>query len=220
MTLPEFERTRLLQRLLAPGDASALVVPNGDDAAVLRIPGNLVVTTDALVEGVDFLGWAPWHSAGHKALAVNLSDLAAMGAEPVGYLNALCLPRTFSDENLEDLARGMAGLGVGCVGGDFSRIDGPVVITITALGTVGPGQALTRRGARAGDGVYVSGMVGAAAAGLKVLMDAQPVTNDDVRCAVEAQLRPTPRLALGRALRGVATAVSDTHLTLPTNREV
>ncbi|MEW5851467.1 MAG: thiamine-phosphate kinase [Myxococcota bacterium] len=222
----EFQRIRLLQSLLSTRTLPLLEVGNGDDAVVLGVEGRVVLTTDALVEGVDFASWAPWHAVGHKALAANLSDLAAMGADPVGYLLVLCLPRTFSDEDLRDLAGGMAALAdqehVTCLGGDLSRTDGPVTITITAVGQVPPGMALTRAGARAGDGIYLSGPLGGPAAGLAALL-ARPQTSrpHDVtallqeyadpalRDAIRAQLMPKPRCALGRALRGVASACLD-----------
>src|SRR4051794_19311943 len=91
----EFERAALLRSLLAPQNTANLIVPNGDDAAVLSVPGQLVVTTDTLVEGEDFAKWAPWEAVGWKAIAVNLSDLAAMGADPLG-ICAHCVSRVDS----------------------------------------------------------------------------------------------------------------------------
>jgi thiamine-monophosphate kinase len=221
----EFERARaLIRALTATTPSPEVMVPNGDDAAVLRVREDVVVTTDALVEHVDFAEWAPWDAVGRKALAVNLSDLAAMGAKPLGYLVTLVLPSGVDDCALEQLARGLAAMaqeaGMGCVGGDLSATRGPVVISITALGTVPPGLALCRTGAREGHGIYVSGTLGAAAAGLSVLRaEGAPALSLDeqlgrfsvasIRDAVRRQLSPEPRVRLGRALRGTASACID-----------
>ena len=148
----------------------------GDDAALLQVPPGrvLVAAVDTLVEGRHFLPGAPPESVGHQALAVNLSDLAAMGAEPAWALLSLSLP--VADEAW--LARFSAGLyalaerhGVALVGGDTVR--GPLVVTITALGFVAPRMALRRGGARPGDVLYVSGWPGEAAAGLEQLRRAR-----------------------------------------------
>jgi thiamine-monophosphate kinase len=182
----------------------------GDDAALLEMPADrvLVAATDTLVEGRHFLPDAPARSVGHQALAVNLSDLAAMGAEPAWALLSLSLP--VADEAwLEAFADGLYALadrfGVALVGGD--TVHGPRVVTITALGLVERGQALRRDGARPGDLLYVSGWPGEAAAGLDALQ----------RAAAQGREHPLalrhryaePRIALGRALRGKATAAMD-----------
>jgi len=182
----------------------------GDDAALLEVPADrlLVAATDTLVEGRHFLPDAPADAVGHQSLAVNLSDLAAMGAEPAWALLSLSLPA--ADEGwLEAFAAGLYSLaerhGVALVGGDTVR--GPRVITITALGFVERGQALRRDGARPGDVLFVSGWPGEAAAGLEALRRGrEPEAEHPL---VRRYLYAEPRLALGRALRGKATAAMD-----------
>jgi thiamine-monophosphate kinase len=183
----------------------------GDDAALLLPPAGqaLVAATDTLVEGRHFLPGTPAAALGHQALAVNLSDLAAMGAEPAWCLLSLSLPE--SDAGwLEDFAEGFYALSaqhnVALVGGD--TVAGPRVITVEVLGFVPPGEALRRSGARAGDAIYVSGTPGVAAAGLELLRSgAAGFDSADPR--VRRFLRAEPRLELGRALRGIATAAMD-----------
>ncbi|HEY3808309.1 MAG TPA: thiamine-phosphate kinase [Steroidobacteraceae bacterium] len=184
----------------------------GDDAALLRVPPGheLVLTTDALVEGVHFLPDAPAHSLGHRALAVNLSDLAAMGASACWALLSLNLPRA-EEPWLAAFAQGFGALAqahqVALVGGNVSR--GPLSITVQAAGVVPTGQALRRDGAVAGDYLYVSGSPGDAAVGLSVLrgqLAADPVARDFLRRRFEY---PQPRLELGTALRGLASACID-----------
>lgn len=183
----------------------------GDDAALLTPPAGqaLVAATDTLVEGRHFLPGTPASAIGHQALAVNLSDLAAMGAEPAWALLSLSMPR--SDERwLADFADGLYALaerhGVALVGGD--TVSGPLVVTIEVLGFVPPGAALLRSGARAGDRIIVSGAPGVAAAGLEELQSGR-ATFDSSDARVRRFLRAEPRLALGRALRGFATAAMD-----------
>ncbi len=184
----------------------------GDDAALVRVPehSELVLTTDALVEGVHFLPGAPPHSLGHRALAVNLSDIAAMGASPAWALLSLNLPR--ADEAwLREFARGFGRLaqqhGVALVGGNLSR--GPLAISVQLAGLAPTGAALRRTGAASGDELWVSGSIGDAAAGLRVLR-----AELDPAAPWAASLRqrfeyPVPRVELGLALRGVASACID-----------
>ncbi len=189
-----------------------VVLGVGDDAALLRPPPghDLVVTVDTLVAGVHFFDDCPPAALGHKALAVNLSDLAAMGAEPAWALLALTLP-VADDAWLAQFASGFAALArefdVSLVGGDTCR--GPLAISVTALGHAPRGQALRRRGARPGDGVYVSGEIGAA--GLAVQARRREITLPPVLAAHAAQRLdyPQPRVALGLALRGLASAAID-----------
>jgi thiamine-monophosphate kinase len=182
----------------------------GDDAALLDTSADrlLVAATDTLVEGRHFLSDAPARSIGHQALAVNLSDLAAMGAEPAWALLSLSLPAVDEDW-LEAFAGGLYSLaechGVALVGGDTVR--GSLVITITALGLVERGQALRRGGARPGDLLYVSGWPGEAAAGLEALRRGS--AREPGPPLVRRYLYAEPRVALGRALRGKATAAMD-----------
>jgi thiamine-monophosphate kinase len=206
--------TELIERYFRElGAARADVVLGiGDDAALLRVPEGteLVLTTDALIEGVHFLPGAPARSLGHRALAVNLSDIAAMGASPCWALLALNLPQP-EEAWLQEFARGFGALarahGVALVGGNLSR--GPLSITVQLAGVVPRGEALRRDGARAGDALYVSGTLGDAAAGLKRLQGALR-TAPAAGSYLERRLEyPTPRVALGLALRGLASACID-----------
>lgn len=183
----------------------------GDDAALLTPPPGhaLVAATDTLVEGRHFLPGTPAEAIGHNALAVNLSDLAAMGAEPAWALLSLSLPAP-DEAWLTSFARGLYTLadahGVALVGGD--TVAGPLVVTVEVLGFVPPELALRRSGARPGDAVFVSGAPGLAAAGLELLRDGSH-TFDSPDPRVRRFLHAEPRLTLGRALRGRATAAMD-----------
>jgi thiamine-monophosphate kinase len=184
------------------------VVGIGDDAAVLAPPPNrqLVVCTDTLVEGVHFPIGTAADSIGHKALAVNLSDLAAMGAEPAWFFLALTLPAA-DTEWLERFAAGTAQLaadaGIYLAGGDLAS--GPLNVCVTAVGLVETGQALRRAGARPSDLIVVSGRPGAAAHALATMHSGSEPEPQD-RAALDF---PAPRLELGRALRGLATSCID-----------
>ncbi|HUN94335.1 MAG TPA: thiamine-phosphate kinase [Burkholderiaceae bacterium] len=191
----------------------------GDDCALLAAGiTDLAVTTDMLVEDVHFLPGADPRRLGHKALAVNLSDLAATGAAPRAYFLSLALPRADPDW-LERFAAGMFALAErhGCelLGGDTVRAprwrgaDGPLTISITALGNVEPHQALGRGGARPGDDIWVSGTLGDAFLGLLVARGDVHVQAHDAEHFRERMDCPTPRVELGRALRGVASAAID-----------
>ena len=184
----------------------------GDDAALLRVAAGaeFAVTTDTLVEGVHFLRGTDPTRLGHKALAVNLSDLAAMGAVPRYALLALTLP-TANARWIGAFSRGFFRLaqryGVELVGGDTTR--GPLSITLTAIGEVPAGQALRRDGAKAGDDIWVSGTLGDAALGLAALQGRIRLTGRNRQYCVECLEAPQPRVVLGRALRGIATAAID-----------
>jgi thiamine-monophosphate kinase len=184
----------------------------GDDAALLRVPVGceLVAASDTLVEGVHFPPGSPPDSIGHRALAVNLSDIAAMGARPAWALLALTLPRA-EEAWLAEFAAGLGRLahahGVALVGGDTTR--GPLTITVQLLGHVPAGEAVTRAGGRPGDVLFVSGTCGDAAAGLAIEQGqlAAPAT---ARNWLRARfLWPRPRVALGERLRGLASACID-----------
>jgi thiamine-monophosphate kinase len=185
----------------------------GDDGAVLVPPASreLVVVIDTLVEGIHFPPRSPPSSIGHRAFAVNLSDIAAMGAEASWAMLALTLPD--SDETwLEEFARAAGDLcrrhGVALVGGDTTR--GPLTITVTLIGIVPIGVALQRRGGQPGDAVFVTGSPGDAAAGLALeqnrLHVADPMSAQILR---DRFLFPTPRCEVGVALRGLASACID-----------
>jgi thiamine-monophosphate kinase len=148
----------------------------GDDAAVVAGSRNerLVLTTDAVVEGVHFSrAYSSPADIGHRALAVNLSDLAAMGATPRWALLSLMLPGSIREADVEELGDGLAALagryGVSVIGGNITRTEGPLIVDVTAGGEVAPRKWLTRAGARAGDEIWVSGSIGGAAAGLEML---------------------------------------------------
>ena len=184
----------------------------GDDCALLApAPGmQLAVTCDMLVEGRHFLSTMDPRQLGHKSLAVNLSDLAACGAEPLAFVLALALPQ--ADEAwLEPFSRGLLALadqhGCELVGGDTTR--GPLNICVTVFGQVPPGQALLRSGARDGDDVYVSGTLGDARLALEAFRGTVSLPGELFQAARARLETPTPRVALGLALRGIASAAID-----------
>ena len=197
-----------------PAARAALGV--GDDCALLQpAPGTqLAISSDMLVEGRHFFADVDPAALGHKALAVNLSDLAACGATPLAFTLALALPR--ADEAwLAPFSRGLLALadahGCELVGGDTTQ--GPLNICITVFGEVpvvnGKSQALLRSGARASDDVYVSGTLGDARMALEALRGTLSLPAELLALARQRLERPTPRVALGQALRGVASAAID-----------
>ena len=187
-------------------DAADISLGIGDDCALLRPPvgHELAVTTDTLVAGRHFPLDTAAADIGWKSLAVNLSDLAAMGAAPRWFLLALTLPDADASW-LEGFSTGLAELaaeaGIALVGGDTTR--GPLSVTITAIGSLPPGAALRRSGAQAGDAVCVTGTLGDAALALRGLRE-----NDDLMLRSRLD-RPTPRLSAGLALREIAHAAID-----------
>lgn len=193
-----------------PARRAALGV--GDDCALLNpTPGmQLAISTDLLLEGRHFLSTVDPVRLGHKALAVNLSDLAACGARPLAFTLALALPEAI-DAWLEGFSRGLFALADAhdceLIGGDTTR--GPLAICITVFGEVPPGHALLRSGARPGDDLYVSGTLGDARLALEVFRGTRSVPQAAFEAARERMEQPTPRVALGLALRGVATAAAD-----------
>ncbi|HEX6842168.1 MAG TPA: thiamine-phosphate kinase [Stellaceae bacterium] len=210
--LGEFERIRRFFAPLAAPGALGL----RDDAALIDGPDgqHYVLTADAIVEGVHFLSDDPPAQVAQKLLRVNLSDLAAKGAEPVGYLLVTALPRARGEAWLEAFAAGLAAdqesFGIGLLGGDSTATDGPATLSVTALGRVASGRAVLRSGARAGDGVYVSGTLGDAALGLQALRGELAGTTAQARDFLAERYRlPQPRLALGQRLVGIAHAMID-----------
>ena len=184
----------------------------GDDCALLApAPGTqLAVSSDMLVEGRHFLATVAPARLGHKALAVNLSDLAACGAKPLGFTLALALPRV-DEVFLDGFARGLFALadahGCELVGGDTTQ--GPLNICITVFGEVPPGAALLRSGARPGDDLYVSGRLGDARLALEVFRGTEALDGAAFEAVRRAMELPQPRVALGLALRGVASSAID-----------
>jgi thiamine-monophosphate kinase len=208
MSAGEFD---LIRRFFLEPSAkrAGTVLGIGDDCALLDCPPGmeLAVTVDTLVSGIHFLPDVDPEKLGHKALAVNLSDLAAMGAKPAWCTLALTLPNV-DEAWLSAFSRGFFSLanrfGIALVGGDTTR--GPLSITIQAMGLVPVGQALRRSGARPGDLIYVSGPLGGAGLGLKMR---QGLTTDFDAAAIDALECPEPRVALGERLRGLASACID-----------
>ncbi len=203
--------------LASKGVGKGVELGIGDDCAILTPPANsqLVVSTDTLIAGVHFPDSTSAFDIGFKSLAVNLSDLAAMGASPLWFTLCITLP----DRNtqwVEGFCNGMAELiqqtGIQLVGGDTTK--GPLSISIHVTGAVPVGEALTRHGACVGDDVYVSGVIGHGAAGLEMVLsdfEAPDGSRFDeyLLDALQRFNRPQPRLALGQALRGIATSCID-----------
>ena len=208
---PEFSLIdRYFKRAVAlPGHA---VLGIGDDCALIRATPNceLAISTDTLVAGTHFFADADAEKLGHKALAVNLSDLAAMGATPRYMTLALTLP-TIDEAWLEAFSRGFFALAgkhqLELIGGDTTR--GPLSMTLTIFGDVEAGRALRRDGAKAGDDIWVSGTLGGAALTLMHLQQKLTLAPRAVAATEDRLHQPTPRILLGQALLGVATAAID-----------
>lgn len=210
--LGEFER---IARFFAP-----LAAPEGlkllDDVAIIPGPAGeeYVLTTDAIVEGVHFLADDPADQVAQKLLRVNLSDLAAKGALPVGYLLTTALPREREEAWVERFAAGLARdqeeFGIGLLGGDSVATTGPVTLSVTVVGRVRAGEAVLRSGAKPGDIVFVSGTLGDSALGLKALRGAlSKLGAADRDFLAERYRMPRPRLRLGQRLAGIAHAMMD-----------
>jgi thiamine-monophosphate kinase len=200
---------RIQQRLSPPPDW--VLVGIGDDAAIVESERNRleVLTVDALVEGVHFdRAFVPPDAIGHRALAVNLSDLASMGAAPRAALLSMALPASLPLEDFDGIIAGFAAIAlryrVQLVGGNLTRTPGPLTIDVTAIGSVKRRRTMVRSGARAGDDLYVSGTVGAAAAGL-LSLNASVSSPSSV---VERYIRPEPRVRLGTLLARNRAATS------------
>jgi thiamine-monophosphate kinase len=208
MTVGEAGEREVIARVRArvPAAPAFVVIGIGDDAAVLEPARNRldVVTTDAAVEGVHFdRRFMDGRAIGHRVLAANLSDLAAMGAEPRTALLSLMLPDALPLAELDAMLDGFLALaartGTHLVGGNVTRSPGPVVVDVTVAGTAKRRKVLTRSGARSGDELFVSGTIGGAAAGLAWLQreGTAPPADPAVADAVQRFLGPEPRLRLG-----------------------
>jgi thiamine-monophosphate kinase len=210
---------RIRQQLPVPPDW--VVVGIGDDAAVVAPARNRleVLTVDAIVEGVHFdRRFTPPGAVGHRALAVNLSDLAAMGAEPRLALLSLALPGDLVSEDFNQMIGGLAAVArqhrVHVVGGNLTRSPGPLMIDVTLSGVVKTRQVLTRGGARPGDHLYLTGSIGGAAAGLQMLQSSDTPAAHDARRSEACVMRyfyPEPRTRVGLLLgrNRAATACVD-----------
>jgi len=206
--LGEFD---IIQRFFMPS-TDHTVLAGGDDAALIavRTGMELAVSTDALVAGRHFFEDADAYGIGHKSMAVNLSDMAAMGAEPRWATLTLTLP-SVDEDWLERFARGFLDLAaeyhVDLIGGDTTR--GPLTVCVQIMGEVPAGQALRRSGARAGEDLWVSGTLGDAALALAHARGDLRLQADDLRYACERLDRPRPRVELGKALLGRASSAID-----------
>lgn len=207
MAIGEFELiARYFER---PCDDRDVLLGIGDDAAVVRADGALAVAVDTLVAGVHFPLDLPAEAVGFRALAVNLSDMAAMGAEPRWCTLALTLPAA-DDGWIGAFAKGLLGLadryGVALVGGDLTR--GPLTVSVQIIGALTDAAPLARAGGHVGDDIYVTGTLGDAAAGL-ALLDDNAASEPASITLKDRFLRPVPRVAAGRALIGIASAAID-----------
>lgn len=210
--LGEFD---LIARYLAPLSSGAAGSFNlTDDAAAIAVPAGheLVITTDAMVEGVHFLAKDGPERIARKLLRVNLSDLAAKGAVPVGYQLVLGLPavdETWLAAFCAGLAQEQKAYGISLYGGDTVRSPGAILLSVTAFGHVPTGGMLRRGGAQAGDDLYVTGSIGDAALGLEVKLNHRLFSSANMMVFDSRLHLPTPRVAFGQSLRGVARAAMD-----------
>lgn len=214
LKLDEFALIARFFAPLAKGDPNTFDLM--DDAAVVpeRVGHDLVVTKDAIVEGVHFLPGDPPDLIAKKLLRVNLSDLAAKGAEPYGYLMAAAFGSDVTEDWLAGFANGLredqARYGVHLLGGDTVRTSGPLTLSLTALGFVPAGGMIRRAGAKVGDVVFVSGTIGDAALGLAVLKGERKFSSVvDAEALIARYRLPEPRVALGGRLRGLVHAAID-----------
>jgi thiamine-monophosphate kinase len=210
----------LIARYFAPLATQPEALGLRDDAAVIALPAGheLVVSCDTIIEGVHFLKDDPPETIAHKALAVNLSDLAAKGARPYAYLLALALPKEPSAPWLANFAAGLRALQeeaeIMLVGGDTTHTPGPLSLTITVLGLVPQGTSVPRRGANASDRLYVTGTIGDSYLGLRLLQQpdlakAWTLSKEDIAFLVHRYRNPEPRSALTTVIRNCAESAID-----------
>jgi thiamine-monophosphate kinase len=207
---------RLIARFFKPLATQPGALDLSDDAAFLTPPPgfDLVLKTDAIVGGVHFFPEDPAQSVASKALRVNLSDLAAKGARPLGFLLSLALPKEISERWLEEFAQGLRGDAIlfDCplFGGDTDRTPGPISVSVAMFGSVPQGTMVRRAGARAGDRVFVTGTIGDAALGVMVRRNKDWKLSEPQRQhLVSRYLLPQPRNALAEAVRTHALAAMD-----------
>ena len=227
MPLSEKALIAQIRRMASARGASRINAGIGDDCAVLRLlpRHDSLVTTDFSVEGIHFRrDWHPPESVGHRGLARGLSDIAAMGAEPVAAFLSLALPRDLSQTWVTRFMQGLLTLarkhGVTLAGGDTSESPNGVLADIAVVGSVPEGRAILRSGARPGDRIYVSGSLGGSAAAVFQFQDLRhPERRRAVARTYPRHFYPEPRLELGRMLRekGLPTAMIDTSDGLSTD---
>ncbi len=217
---PESGEDRLIARYFRPLARHPGALGLLDDAAVLTPPpgSDLVLTTDVVLGGVHFFADDPPNSIARKALRVNLSDLAAKGATPSGFLMALVLREDVTDEWLESFAKGLGAdadaYACPLLGGDTAKTPGPAMVSITAFGTVPQGSMVKRSGAKVGDRVVVTGTIGDAALGLKLRRDGEATQRWKLDATMrdhllDRYLHPQPRNAVAEVLRKYASAAMD-----------
>ena len=207
---------RLITRFFAPLATHPGALGLSDDAAFIKPPPGceLVLKADAIVGGVHFFNDDPAHAIASKALRVNLSDLAAKGATPLGFLVSLALPKDTSEAWLKSFADGLredaAGYKCPLFGGDTVRTPGPVMVSVSMFGSVPDGMMVRRAGAKAGDKVFVTGTIGDAALGVKLRLGAAwPLSDAQREHLLSRYLLPRPRGALTEAVRHYASASMD-----------
>ncbi|WP_020410282.1 thiamine-phosphate kinase [Hahella ganghwensis] len=202
-----FRRSEDAWKSISSGIATGI----GDDCAVLNVTGQqVVVSTDTMVEGRHFPGSGCPRVVASRALGAAVSDLAAMGASPLGFTLSLCLPQVDLEwcENFADCLHEKAvQWEIPLIGGDTVR--GPLSVSITVMGVVAPGQAIMRSGAKAGDDIWVSGWLGDAAGGLEVAMSRPENLSASQQLLLLRYENPEPRIELGQQLAGVATSAID-----------
>jgi thiamine-monophosphate kinase len=211
MSVNEFDLIKTYFQPLTPPQAQ-LVLGIGDDAALWQPTSGkqIVLTVDTLHLGRHFLPECPPDTVAHKALAVNLSDCAAMGAKPRGFLLSLSLPEVdprWVANFCEGLSRLANQYDLALMGGDTTQ--GPLSVSITLIGEVAPGQALLRSGAQVGDDIYVSGTLGLPSLGLEILRNHRYLPEATYEAIVGAYREPFPQVALGQALVGLASSCID-----------
>jgi len=214
MTKGEFDLIETYFAPLAKAEPGSLNLK--DDAAVLRLGQGLemVVTTDCLVSGVHFIPDDPPETLAAKLIGVNFSDLASMGAAPRFFTIAAAFPRTLEEGWIKRFAEGIKQcqerFGGVLVGGDTVSTDGPMTLTLTAFGEVPEGTAVKRSGAKPGDALFVTGVIGDAYAGLRLLEGRfDHLETSDKDYLIERYRKPTPQVKAGQALRGIASAMID-----------
>ncbi len=209
---------RLIAHLFAPLATHPGALNLTDDCAVIAPPAacELVLTADTIIGGVHFFNDDPAHAVASKALRVNLSDLAAKGATPLGYLMSLALPQAIGQDWLAEFVEGLRGdarrYGCPLLGGDTDRTPGPITIAVSMVGSVPTGTMVRRAGAKPGDIVFVSGTIGDAALGLALRNDPArdwPLNPAQRQHLTDRYLLPQPRNALAEAVRSHASAAMD-----------